>query len=322
MENCMQDGATNRVTQVPKKASLAVAVLLSVLTPGLGHVYSGAPKRGAFVFVACTAGTSLVFAIGLYLTVVPLNVVLAVLVGIAVFLWPILDAVAVAKKCKDLSLRPAWTKRWPAYLGIVVMVNLVMATYLSLGFLTPVWASYESFVVPGAGMEDTIQKRDFIMAEIGAEVVESIQRGDIVVFERASGASKTLLVKRLVALPHDTIHLADRVLYINGSKVSDPETVKFTDLPVKSNDSPYPRGVDWQQDSSLGDPNNFGPYVLPEGLMFVMGDNRDNSFDSRYFGPVPIENIRAKPALVYWSKDLSRIGLRINSSRQHRKNKP
>ncbi|MFH1288650.1 MAG: signal peptidase I, partial [bacterium] len=110
-------------------------------------------------------------------------------------------------------------------------------------------------------------------------------RGDVVVLTPPISGGKKDFIKRVVALGGETVEIRDKKTFINGRILSEP--YKFC------------AGSEIQSgDTSVRD--NFGPYKVPEGSLFVMGDNRDKSYDSRMFGPVPIANIRGKAVFVYW----------------------
>ncbi|MEW6086902.1 MAG: signal peptidase I [bacterium] len=115
--------------------------------------------------------------------------------------------------------------------------------------------------------------------------VRNPRRGDVVVLTPPISSGKKDFIKRVIALEGETIEIKDKKVFINGRILSEP--YKFC---AESEIQPG--------DFSARD--NFGPYTVPEGNLFVMGDNRDKSYDSRMFGPVPIENIRGKAVFVYW----------------------
>lgn len=170
----------------------------------------------------------------------------------------------------------------------------------------------QAFKIPSGSMEDTLLIGDHIIVSkfayglqvprpavirvFGAPVpffdtklVRSwgtIRRGDIIVFRFPGDRSKDY-IKRAVGLPGDRVELRDKVLYVNDRKADGPYAV-------------YKGGV-------LGEETernyNFGPYTVPEGMVFAMGDNRDRSYDSRYWGPVPISDIKGKALFIYWSWD-------------------
>jgi len=113
-----------------------------------------------------------------------------------------------------------------------------------------------------------------------------IKRGDVIVFRYPEDRSIDF-IKRVVGLPGDIVELRKRVLYINGRK-------------WKGDHGMYRGSASggWSEKNV-----NFGPYTVPEGRVFVMGDNRDNSYDSRFWGPVPIRDIKGRAVFIYWSWD-------------------
>jgi signal peptidase I len=93
------------------------------------------------------------------------------------------------------------------------------------------------------------------------------------------------MVKRCIGLPGDTVRVVDKDLYINGEWVEDADYTIHRDLRP---------GTRRRRD-------NFGPYTVPEGHYFCLGDNRDQSYDSRFWGPVPAHYVKGRALLVYWS---------------------
>jgi signal peptidase I len=116
------------------------------------------------------------------------------------------------------------------------------------------------------------------------------KRGDVIVF-RFPPNPDTDFIKRVVGLPGDMVEVRDKVIYINGGKVADTHA-HFTDGPAP--------------DITRGPRDEFGPVQVPEGHLFVMGDNRDNSYDSRFWGFVPEKNVLGKAFILYWSWDIDK----------------
>jgi len=140
----------------------------------------------------------------------------------------------------------------------------------------------------GYSMEDTILDNDVILVDVMA--VHDLEHGDIV-FMEMQGSS--LVVKRCIGLPGDTIQIRNKQVTINGAKESMLETIKHSD----------PNIIPFSVDSAerYGSRDNIEPVIVPDGHIFVLGDNRDDSYDSRFFGSVSNEDIMGKALYVFWS---------------------
>jgi signal peptidase I len=138
---------------------------------------------------------------------------------------------------------------------------------------------------------------------------EDVKRGDIIVFRHP-----TLIivdyVKRVIGVPGDHIKLVNKVVFVNGKPLDEPYVIHLPNyLTYRDN---FPSGEpDYVGDAKMSERasemlhNNVvnGELVVPPGYYFAMGDNRDNSLDSRYWGLVPRENIMGKPLIIFWSYD-------------------
>lgn len=113
------------------------------------------------------------------------------------------------------------------------------------------------------------------------------QRGDIIVFKYPEDPSRDF-IKRAIGIEGDRIEMKDKTLFVNGSKLVE-SYVQYVDGFVK------PIGMDKR--------DNFGPVTVPKGSIFVMGDNRDQSYDSRFWGFVDLADIKGKAIIIYWSWD-------------------
>jgi signal peptidase I len=162
----------------------------------------------------------------------------------------------------------------------------------------------KTFFIPSGSMEDTLLVGDHLFVNrliFGATptAVERAllpqrapRRGDIVVF-RSPERPTVDLVKRLVGLPGDQLRIVDKQLYVNGQPVPDDRYVEHKDPHTYAN---RPHLPDQQRIR-----DNFGPVTVPAGHYFCMGDNRDWSYDSRYWGPVPAKYLKGRAFLIYWS---------------------
>lgn len=143
----------------------------------------------------------------------------------------------------------------------------------------------EAFNIPSGSMEDTLLIGDFLLGEKITYRFRDPRRDEVIIFRHPEPRFKGKdLIKRCVAIQDDTVEIRNKKLYINNQLIEEPLHGKH--------DSSYYRQRD-----------EFGPYVVPENCVFAMGDNRDNSYDSRFWGPVPLENIKARPLFLYFSVD-------------------
>lgn len=174
---------------------------------------------------------------------------------------------------------------------------------------------FQNFVIPSGSMEKTLLIGDHVMVDRITLAPPShwapfmhyrqVRRGDIVVFFKPTG-QHLYLVKRVIGIPGDHIHLVDGTVYLNGVKQVEPEVqVAKYFLPYRDDfpDVPPPPNGDVTAEWALALPSHIqnGDLVVPKGYYFVMGDNRPISLDSRYWGFVPRHNIVGRPLFVYWS---------------------
>lgn len=174
----------------------------------------------------------------------------------------------------------------------------------------------QAFVIPTGSMEDNLLIGDHLLVDKLAYAPEGsvsrfllpytpIKRGDIIVFRYPVDIRQTF-VKRVIALPGDRLRLRNRQLYLNGSPLA--EAYKVHKLPnhdsYRDNFPTYPNTMVEKPALDMLERNIVdGEVVVPRDAYFAMGDNRDSSLDSRYWGFVPRANIIGKPVLIYWSYD-------------------
>jgi len=167
----------------------------------------------------------------------------------------------------------------------------------------------EAYKIPSQSMEDTLLVGDFLLANkfvYGSQLplvgwrlpaFKTPQPGDVVIFIYP-GDGITKYIKRCVGVPGDTIQVKNKILFVNGEKFINPEHMKFIDTLANGELNIQPR-----RPGGLDSRDNFGPYVVPPDKYFMMGDNRDNSHDSRWWGPVPEENVLGEAMMIHWSWD-------------------
>ena len=149
----------------------------------------------------------------------------------------------------------------------------------------------EPYYVPTASMEPTIMVGDQVVGQkVTLELGMPVVSGDIVVFRNPTTGDHDILVKRVIATAGQTVDLIDGVVYVDGAPLEEP----------------YAVGYSYELAQQAPGISVSFPYTVPEGMVWVMGDNRENSADSRYFGAIPEENLVAVVLVRYWPLD--RIG--------------
>lgn len=162
---------------------------------------------------------------------------------------------------------------WVAVLVGAVLVALVVRTFL-----------LQAFSIPSSSMETTLEISDRVLVNKVSYEFGDIERGDIVVFTKPDGLPSPYedLIKRVIGLPGEVVEASDNQVFVDGEPIDEP----YLDPGALTSD--------------------FGPEVVPADHVWVMGDNRPNSSDSRVFGAIPIDRIEGEAFLRYWP--LSRIG--------------
>lgn len=174
----------------------------------------------------------------------------------------------------------------------------------------------QAFQIPSESMENTLLVGDYLLVDklcyggrgLGDHILpyQKIARGDVVVFHYPVDP-KQHFVKRVIGVPGDRLRMVNKTVYINGKPLTEPY-VRFLEPPSNLFRDNFPRtdmpviygmeGKWWLEMRKLVED---GELIVPQGNYFVMGDNRDDSQDSRYWGFVPRENIVGRPLLIYWS---------------------
>jgi len=173
-------------------------------------------------------------------------------------------------------------------LGIALILAFVIKTSI-----------VEAYKIPSGSMEDTLLVGDFLLANkflYGSRVplvnlrlpeIRDPQPGDVVIFKFPKDPSVNY-IKRCVAVGGQTVEIRNKVLYVDGQIIELPATGKFTGGQKPQGTAQTPR-------------DNFGPYRVPDNSFFMMGDNRDNSYDSRFWYAVPRDLIQGKAMMIHWS---------------------
>jgi signal peptidase I len=202
-----------------------------------------------------------------------------------------------AREAEDEGTRPATrvpvktkstVREYAEALAVAFILALFIRTFL-----------VQAFKIPSGSMLETLQIGDHILVNklrygirlpiLGKRIVkfQDPRRGDVIVFVYPVDPSKDF-IKRVIGEPGDTVEVKHKQVFINGKEIDDPHA-QFVEGPGEG--------------SRLTPRDNFGPVTVPPDQIFVMGDNRDRSYDSRFWGFVPLDDVRGKAFVIYWSWD-------------------
>ena len=171
------------------------------------------------------------------------------------------------------------------FASFLIMIAIVVVAYF--GLRTFVVGTYE---IPSGSMLDTIQIGDRVFSEKVSYYFRDPEQGDIITFADPENPQRTL-IKRVIAVGGQTVDLKDGYVYVDGKKLNEPYTEGKQSLPLNT---AYGVSVTY-------------PYTVPDGYLWVMGDNRTNSADSRYFGAVSKDSVTGHANFTFWP--LNRIGI-------------
>jgi signal peptidase I len=188
-------------------------------------------------------------------------------------------------------MQQPWTKSVLYYLRLL-LISIALALFIKVSFL-------EAYRIPSESMRNTLQVGDFLLADklvYGPQVpflnfhlpsLHEPRAGDVVVFQHPDDHSKDF-VKRIIATGGQTVEIVNKKVFVDGKELDESSYAVFTDPLVLPRSELQPR-------------DNFGPIRVPEDSYFMLGDNRDNSSDSRYWGCVPRDLILGRAFLIHWS---------------------
>ena len=297
------------VVQNKQKRRIWLAVLLSLILPGLGQVYCGRLKRGLILnFLNILPLPIIIGLFSLSDSPMLIQVVIAlVLAGGMVQLTAIIDSAFLAKRSADYQLKDYNS---PVVYALLILIvtggGIGSALYLRDQGL-------EAFRVPTASCYPAIVPNDRILVNKNAYSRTDPQRGDLVVHICPSDRHLNY-IKRIVAVAGDTVEIKDGQLYVNSQKLvrrklpeSALDNIRITVEGQQFEGEVFEETngnakyniflAEPPHDKTIGD---FEKITVPENHCFVLGDNRNNSRDSRHFGPVPLATIKGRADYIYW----------------------
>jgi len=182
---------------------------------------------------------------------------------------------------------------WVVVIAGAVLVSLILKTFV-----------VQAFFIPSESMEPTLLVNDRVLVSKISYRIHDVQRSDIVVFEQhpvvEGGTEIKDLIKRVIGLPGERLFFEDGHVFVNDQQLAEPY------LPAGIETKPAPREAAWEHDGRRHQCTRVEPCEVPSETVWVMGDNRPKSQDSRYIGPVPMSDIVGRSFVIIWPP--SRIG--------------
>jgi signal peptidase I len=172
---------------------------------------------------------------------------------------------------------------WVVVVAAAVLVALVIKTFIM-----------QAFFIPSASMEPTLEINDRVLVNKLSYRFHEVNRGDVVVFERSNDESVEQIsdiIKRVVATPGEKVFFEGGKVFVNGEPLAEPY------LPPGTETAPAPREMAFNDGQQC---SREEPCGVPDGTVWLMGDNRKNSQDSRYIGPVSTEDIVGRAFVTIW----------------------
>lgn len=274
-----------------KRRNPIISFLLSIVLPGLGHVYNGHLREGILLYLGLWLVLLTLGLGGLVFSLKGLGLICIIAAAIVCQILIATHAAIEAANLNEVHLK--WYNKWYVYCALILAPLgiegvILFAQYHLVGVRT--------FKESSVSMAPTLGQGDHLVAKWEGYGDRLPGRGDIIIFPFPEDRSKTW-VKRVVGLPGDRIQIKDKVVFINEQRLEDQWGIHESNVTFPNEVSPR---------------DNFGPADVPEGAVFVLGDNRDYSHDSRFWGYVEAKDIQGKALFIYWSGDRSRIGRQLH----------
>jgi signal peptidase I len=296
-----------------------LAVVLSWIMAGLGHIYCGRFVKGLiFTFLVCIFIPVFFGALSVGPSSIRIMVIiLSLLISLVVWLAAIIDSWHTAKHTSSSYTLKDYN-RWYVYV-LLVLMGTGGSTQIAFNIRTSV---LEAFRLPAASCYPTIVPNDRILANKLAYKNRDPERGDLIVLLNPKDRRQNY-IKRVIAIAGDTFEIKDGQLYINDEQLQRQKLAQSSldNIKVEFNGEPLEGEVFEETNGNsqykifLARPphdqasTDFAKITVPEHHCFVLGDNRNLSYDSRNFGPVPLATVKGKVDYLYWpAQDWSRFG--------------
>ncbi len=270
-----------------KPRKLWVSILFTFLSIGLGHIYSGYAKRGIvlcigqyllliFCYFIILAFPSIIFLL-LFLTLI-----------LAYFIFCLVDIIKFSKN-NSLNYKPKKYNKWYLYVLFLIVLFFIPQPMNSETIKENIIQAYK---IPAGSLKPTLLIGDHIFVKTDFTSKSDVIKGDLIVFPFPEDPSKDF-IKRVVAIGGDTIEIINKAVFINNKHINEPYIIHIDSNTISKRD-------------------NIELTKIPKGSFFVMGDNRDNSYDSRFWGLVEASGVKGKASIIYWSWDKENNRVRWN----------
>jgi signal peptidase I len=296
-----------------------VAVTLSVIMTGLGHIYCGRVIKGlVLAFISCILIPFIFGAFSVsHSTILIAFIIAALLASSVIWLYAIIDSGYIAKRTKE-SYIPKDYNRWYVYV-ILILLGTGGSSQIAFNVRT---FFLQAFRVPVASNYPTMIPNDRFLANKIAYKNSDPQKGDLIVFTNPQDRRQNY-IKRIVAVAGETVEIRNGEIYINDQKLNRRKlpqstldniriTIKRDKIEPLEGDVFEEIHGDAKYKIFLADhkpPADFAKITVPDHHCFVLGDNRNLSYDSRQFGPVLLATIKGRAEYLYFpAKDWSRFG--------------
>jgi signal peptidase I len=303
-----QSELINQVSLKPYNRKIWVTVLLTIYNPGLSLIYNGNLKSGVILTVFLALLSSIFrMLFGISFLALILVVGISTIITICFLVYNIRYTIN-----SNRHEHPRLTNTWRLIVLIIIceIIFSVVCEHFTKRYF------FESYKIPATSMANTLVPGDYLTASKEFDTAR-LQRGDLIIF-KFPGDTRQNYIKRLIAISGDKVEIIDKQLYVNNQSVPLPPEGQFIDSThiiqhtdewqwVKSDHTWDNSGGYWYKTCNR---DNLPEMTVPSGQLFVLGDNRDNSYDSRYWGFLDSKLVVGRAKFIHFSWDFAKYRIR------------